>query len=98
MMRRPGASLAAAVPAGHRLPGPAMMHPVQPAAPGCIVMPAGAMMMQATQRNQPHHRCIGSMQAVKSQVTAAARRPGRPTAPQGHTLRRRQRVFTRTAE
>jgi hypothetical protein len=35
---------------------------------------------------------------MKSLVTAATRRPGKPTAPQGGTLRRRQRVFTRSAE
>ena len=71
MMRRSGASLAAAVPAGRRSLSPAMMHPMQPAAPGCIAMPAAAMMMQAMQRNQLHHRCIRSRRIVKSQVTAA---------------------------
>jgi hypothetical protein len=45
---------------GQRSPGPPMMRPVQPAAPGCIAMPAGATMMHAAQRHQPHHRCIGS--------------------------------------
>ena len=62
MMRRPGASLAAAAPAGQRSPGPPVMRPVQPAAPGCIAMPAGATMMHAAQRHQPHHRCIRSRQ------------------------------------
>ena len=89
-----GASLAAAVPAGRRSLGQAMMHPMQPAAPGCMRVPAGAMMMQAAQRNQLHHRCTRHRRAVKSQVTAAARRPGRPSAPQG----RRHRVLTRTTE
>ena len=43
MMRRPGASLAAAARlAGHRSPGPPMMRLMQPAAPGCIAMPAAA--------------------------------------------------------
>jgi hypothetical protein len=51
---------------------PAMMHPLQPAAPGCIAMSAGAMMMRPMQRNQLHHRCIRSRRAMKSQVTAAA--------------------------
>jgi hypothetical protein len=32
-------------------------------------------------RHQPHHRCIRSRRAVKSQVTAAAWRPGRLRAP-----------------
>jgi hypothetical protein len=69
-----------------------------PDASGCIGMPAGAMMMRAAQRNQLHHRCIRSRRAVKSQVTEAA--PSGPGAgvPQGRTLRRRQRMFTRTAE
>jgi hypothetical protein len=75
-----------------------MMQPMQLAVPGCITMPARATMMRATQRNQLHHRCIGSRRTVKAQVTATARRPGRPRAPQGRTLRRRQRVFTQTAE
>jgi hypothetical protein len=35
---------------------------------------------------------------MKSQVIVAARWLGGLTAPQGRTLRRRQRVFTRTAE
>ena len=56
------------------------------------------MMMHPTQRHQPHHRYIRSRRSVKSQVTAAARRPGRLRAPQGRTLRRRQRVFTQSAE
>ena len=98
VMRKSVACLAAAVPAVRRSLSLAMMRPVQPAAPGCIAVPAGATMMRATQRNQLHHRCIRSRRTVKSQVTAAARRPGRPRAPQGRTLRRRQRVFTRTAE
>ena len=55
-------------------------------------------MMHAAQRNQLHHRCIRSRRTMKSQVTAAARRPGERRAPQGRTLRPRQRVFTRTAE
>jgi len=42
------------------LTGPPVMHPVQPAAPGCIAAPAGATMMHAAQRHRPHHRCIGS--------------------------------------
>ena len=65
---------------------------------GCIAMPAGATMMQATQRHQPHHRCIRYGRSMKPQVTAAARRAGRPTAPQGRMLHRRQRAFTRPAE
>ena len=81
-----------------RSPGQAMMHPMQSAAPGCIAIPAGAMMMHAAQRNQLHHRCIRSRRTVKSQVAAAMRRPGRRRAPQHRTLRRRQRVFTQTAE
>ena len=72
VMRRSGASLAAAAPAGHRSLGQVMMHPMHPAAPECIAMPAGAMMMRAMQRNQLHHRCIRSRRTVKSQVTAAA--------------------------
>ncbi len=56
------------------------------------------MMMHAAQRHQPHHRCIRSRRPVKSLVTAAARRPGTPSALQGRTLRRRQRVFTQPAE
>jgi hypothetical protein len=98
VMRRCGGSLAAAVPAGRRSPGQAMMHPVQLAAPGCIALSARATMMRATQRNQPHHRCIRSRRPVKSQVTAAVRWPGGPRASQGRTLRRRQRVSTQTAE
>jgi hypothetical protein len=78
MMRRSRGFLAAAVPAGRRSLGLAMMHPMQLAALGCIAMPAGAMMMQAAQRNQLHHRCIRSSRTVKSKVTAAARWPGRP--------------------
>ena len=69
---KPSASLAAAVPAGHRWPRPPVRHPVQPAATGCIAMPAAATMMQAAQGHQPHHRCIRSRRAVKSQVTIAA--------------------------
>ena len=46
-------------------------------------MPAGAMMMRATQRDQLHRRCIRSRRSVKSQVTAAARRPGRPRGTAG---------------
>jgi hypothetical protein len=72
MMRKSGACLAAAVPAVRRSLSLAMMRPVQPAAPGCIAVPAGATMMRATQRNQLHHRCIRSRRTVKSQVTAAA--------------------------
>ena len=60
VVRRSGASLAAAVPAGRRSLGQAMMHPMQRAAPGCNGVPAGATMMHAAQRHQPHHRCIGS--------------------------------------
>jgi hypothetical protein len=72
MMRKSGVCLAAAVPAGRRSLGLAMMRPMQPAAPGCIAVPASATMMRATQRNQLHHRCIRSRRIVKSQVTAAA--------------------------
>jgi hypothetical protein len=72
MMRKSGACLAAAVPAVRRSLSLAMMRPVQPAAPGCIAVPAGATMMRATQRNQLHHHCIRSRRTVKSQVTAAA--------------------------
>ena len=97
-MRRPGASLAAAAPAGQRSPGLPVMRPVQPAAPGCIAVPARATMMHAAQRHQPHHRCIRSRRTMKSQVAVAAQRSGRPRAPQRRTLRRRQRVFTRSAE
>ena len=81
-----------------RFLGQVMVHVMQPAGPGCIAMPAGAMMMQAAQRNQLHHRCIRSRRSVKAQVTAAARRSGTPSVPQGRTLRRRQRVFTQTGE
>ena len=56
------------------------------------------MMMQAAQRNQLHHRCTRHRRAVKSQVTAAARRPGRPSAPQVFFFCRRHRVLTRTTE
>jgi hypothetical protein len=55
-------------------------------------------MMQAAQRRQVHHRCISPGQPMTSQVTALARRPGMPGAPQGRTLRRRQRAFTLSAE
>jgi hypothetical protein len=55
-------------------------------------------MMHAAQRNQPHHRCIRSRPTMKSQVIVAARRSRQIGAPQRHTLRRRQRVFTRSAE
>ena len=64
-----------------------------PDATGCSRMHRDGsrrMMMQATQRNLLHHRCIRSRRTVKSQVTAATRRPGSPRAPQGHMLRRRQ--------
>ena len=77
---KPSASLAAAVPAGHRWPQSPVRHSVQPAATGCIAMPAGATMMHATQWHQSHHRCIRSRRAVKPQVTIAARHPGRPRA------------------
>jgi hypothetical protein len=97
MMRRPGASLAAAVPAGRRSLDQVMMHPMHPAAPECIAMPASAMMMRAMQRNQPHHRCIRFRRTVKSQVTAAAPSARQPEGTQGRTLRRRQRMFTRPA-
>jgi hypothetical protein len=76
MMRRSGGCLAAAVPAVCRSLSLAMMCPMQPAAPGCIAVPAGATMMRATQRDQLHHRCIRSRRTVKSQVTVAAP-PGR---------------------
>ena len=56
------------------------------------------MMMRATQRNQLHHRCIRSRRTVKSQVTAAALSARQAEGTQGRTLRRRQRMFTRTAE
>ena len=49
------------------------MQQVQPAAPGCIAMAAGAAMMHGTPRHQPQHRCIGSMQSMKSQVIASPR-------------------------
>jgi hypothetical protein len=77
MMRRSSASLDAAVPAGRCSLGQAMLHLTQPVAPGCIAMSASATMMRATQRNQLHHRCIRSKRSVKSQVSAAARRPGK---------------------
>ncbi len=35
-------------------------------------------MMHAAQRHQPHYRCIRSRRTMKSQVTIAARRSGRP--------------------
>jgi hypothetical protein len=92
------ASLADAAPAGHRSPGPPMIHQMQPAARGCIAMPAGATMMHTMQRHQPHHRCVSSRLSMKPQVIAAARRPRQPRAPQGRTPRRRQRVFTQPAE
>jgi len=72
MMRKSAARLAAAVPAVRRSLSLAMMRPMQPAAPGCIAVPAAATMMRATQRDQLHHRCIRSRRTVKSQVTAAA--------------------------
>jgi hypothetical protein len=52
------------------------MRPMQPGAPGCIAMPAGATMMHAMQRHQRHHRCIRYGWSMKPQVNAAARRSG----------------------
>lgn len=83
---------------GRCSPGTPVIHPVQPSAPGCITTSAGATKLRTTQRNQIHHRCTGSRRSMKSLVIAAIRRRGTLPEPEGRTLRRRQNVFTQTAE
>ena len=61
-------------------------------------MTADATMMHTTHRHQTHHRCVRCRRLMKSQVTAAVRRPGMLSTPRGRTLRRRQHVFTRPVE
>jgi hypothetical protein len=97
--RRRGSRPPARLWTGSHAPrGLPVMRATQPGGLRRIVVPSAATMMRPAPRRQMHRRCTGCERSTKPQVTAAARQHGRPGARQGRMLRRRQRMFTRTAE
>jgi hypothetical protein len=75
-----------------------MMHPMQHGQPGCIKsQPDRNMQSQSTAGSDGASRHL-MQPATDIAGHGAAPRSGTPTGPQVRTLRRRQRVFTRSAE
>jgi hypothetical protein len=75
-----------------------MMYQMQLSQEECTKEQPAASCRHPLQPDQMTHPDIGCNQLLTSQVTGHG--PGHGTAgtPQGRTLRRRQRVFTQTAE
>jgi hypothetical protein len=75
-----------------------MMHPMQHDQPGCIKSQPGRNMQSPSTTESDGASWRLMQPAADIAGHGAARRSGTPGGPQSHTLRRRQRVFTRTAE
>jgi hypothetical protein len=75
-----------------------MMHQMQLSQEGCTEEQPAASSLHPPQPDQMTHSGIRCNQLLTSQVTGHGPAHGMLGTPQGRTLRRRQRVFTRTAE
>jgi len=75
-----------------------MMHQVQLSQEGSVKEQSAASCRHPLQPDQMTHPGIECNPLLRSQVTGHGAAHGMPGTPQGRTLRRRQRVFTQTAE